>query len=80
MLEGEKWNPYFRNFVFPYVFYRPEKYGKWLKNAGFSAREAKLYSNDMALKGKEELSGWFTSAWHPFYTEGALGFEGGIHR
>jgi len=66
MLDGEKWSPYFRNFVFPYGFYGPEEYGKWLKSAGFSAGRAELYSKDMALKGKEGLSGWFASTWHPF--------------
>lgn len=66
MLEREKWSPYFKNFVFPYGFYGPEEYGKWLKNTGFSARRTELYSKDMALKGKEGLSGWFASTWHPF--------------
>ncbi|AAM05207.1 TPA: methyltransferase domain-containing protein [Methanosarcina acetivorans] len=66
MLEDEKWSPYFGNFVFPYGFYGPEEYGKWLKNAGFSVRRAELYSKDMTLKGKEGLSGWFASTWHPF--------------
>lgn len=66
MLEDEKWSPYFENFVFPYGFYGPEEYGKWLKNAGFSVRGVELYSKDMALKGKEGLSAWFASTWHPF--------------
>lgn len=66
MLENEKWSSYFRDFVFPYGFYGPEEYGKWLKEAGFSIKRLELISKDMALQGDSALFAWIASTWHPY--------------
>lgn len=66
MLEDEKWSSYFRNFVFPYGFYGPEEYGKWLKDAGFSVKRLEMHSKDMALEGEKGLSAWIASTWLPY--------------
>lgn len=67
MLENEKWSPYFRDFVFPFGFYGPEKYGEWLKDAGFSVKRLELSPKDMALEGKRGLSAWMiASIMHPY--------------
>lgn len=55
MLEDKKWSCYFRDFVFPYGFYGPEEYRKWLKNTGFIVKRPEMNSKDMALVGKESL-------------------------
>lgn len=67
MIENEKWNPYFKGFLFPFGFYGPEEYGKWLKNAGFSVRRLELIPKDLALEGKKGLSDWLiASILHPY--------------
>jgi trans-aconitate methyltransferase len=66
MLEEEKWGSYFRNFVFPYGFYEPEEYEKWLKDAGFSVKSLELISKVMILEGERGLFNWFSSTWHPY--------------
>lgn len=66
MLEDEKWSSYFRDFVFPYGFYGPEEYGKWLKDAGFSIQRLELISKDMALEGEKGLFASIASTWHPY--------------
>lgn len=66
MLEDEKWSYYFRNFVFPYGFYGPEEYSKWLKDAGFSVKRLELSSKDMVLKGEKGLYAWIASTWLPY--------------
>jgi len=66
MLENKKWSSYFRDFAFPYGFYGPEEYGKWLKNAGFLVKRLEMYSKDMALEGEKGLFAWIASTWHPY--------------
>jgi trans-aconitate methyltransferase len=66
MLEEEKWGSYFRNFVFPYGFYEPEEYEKWLKNADFSVKYLELSSKVMILEGEKEFFDWISSTWHPY--------------
>jgi trans-aconitate 2-methyltransferase len=66
MLENERWNTYFRDFVFPYGFYGPEEYSNWLKNAGFSVKRLEMISKDMALDGKKGIYDWIDSTWHPY--------------
>ncbi|HWQ48487.1 MAG TPA: methyltransferase domain-containing protein [Methanosarcina sp.] len=66
MLENEKWRSYFKDFVFPYGFYGPEEYGKWLKDTGFSIKRLELIPKDMVLQGKSGLFTWIASTWHPY--------------
>lgn len=66
MIDNKKWSSYFRDFAFPYGFYGPEEYGKWLNNVGFSVKRLELISKDMALEGKKGLIGWIASTWHPY--------------
>lgn len=66
MIEDEKWSSYFKDFIFPYGFYRPEEYREWLRNAGFSVQSTELIPKNMVLEGKEGLSAWISSTWHPF--------------
>jgi trans-aconitate methyltransferase len=66
MLNNDKWNPYFKDFVSPYGLYGPEEYGKWLKNAGFSINRLETNLKDMALEGDKGLFAWIESTWHPY--------------
>lgn len=66
MLESEKWSSYFRNFVFPFGFYGPEEYDKWLKEANFSVKRLEIISKDLALEGEKGLFAWIASTWHPY--------------
>jgi trans-aconitate 2-methyltransferase len=66
IIEDKKWNSYFKDFVFPYGFYGPEEYGKWLKAAGFSVKRLELISKNMALEGETGLFAWIASTWLPY--------------
>lgn len=67
MIENDKWNPYFRDFRFPFGFYGPEEYGKWLKNAGFLVKRLETIPKDLTLEGKKGLSDWLiASILHPY--------------
>ncbi|MGB9929354.1 MAG: class I SAM-dependent methyltransferase [Methanosarcina sp.] len=66
MLEDKKWSPYFEGFTFPFSFYGPEIYRKWLENTGFSIVRLEVYPKDMAFENKEGLFGWIASVWHPY--------------
>jgi trans-aconitate 2-methyltransferase len=66
MLEDEKWISYFKNFIFPFRFYGPAEYLKWLKSTGFSVKRLELNPKDMFLEGKRELFAWSFSILHPY--------------
>ncbi len=63
-----KWQSYFIDFSFPYGFYGPEEYEKWLENVGFIRRRLELIPKDMKQRGKKGLAGWIRTTWLP-YTE-----------
>ncbi len=66
MISEEDCKPYFRNFTFPYGFYEPEEYTKWLTDAGFKPQRVDLLSKDMKLEGIGGLIGWIRTTWLPF--------------
>ncbi|MDM8552554.1 methyltransferase domain-containing protein [Desulfobacterales bacterium HSG2] len=68
LLEKEEWKPYFYGFRFPYGFYGPEEYEKWLPRVGLNAERIELIPKDMMHKGKKELAAWLRTTWLP-YTE-----------
>lgn len=66
MLEDEKWSSYFKDFTFPFGFYGPEQYIRWLKDAGFTVKRLELNPKDMVLEVKKEFVEWNTSILHPY--------------
>jgi trans-aconitate 2-methyltransferase len=66
LISEDDCKPYFKNFSFPYGFYEPEEYTKWLCAAGFKPERVELFPRDMVLQGKEGLAGWIRSVWLPF--------------
>jgi len=61
-----EWSPYFKDFIFPYSFFGTEEYSLWLPEAGFKPRRIELIARDMTQPGREGLTGWFRTTWHPF--------------
>jgi trans-aconitate methyltransferase len=66
MISEESCKPYFKNFTFPYGFYGPEEYNKWLQETGFKPERIELVSKNAKFKGKEGLAGWIRATWLPF--------------
>lgn len=61
----KKWACYFKNFVFPWVFYG-EEYGLWLKQVGLKPKRIELLPKEMIHKGIDALSGWIRTTWFPY--------------
>ncbi|MBW2490506.1 MAG: methyltransferase domain-containing protein [Deltaproteobacteria bacterium] len=62
----QKWAIYFSDFMFPYGFYGPKTYSRWLADAGLKAVRVELIEKDMPHPGKEGLAGWIRSTWLPY--------------
>lgn len=68
LLQFEPWKQYFKNFRFPYAFYTPEDYRKWIAQAGLQLIRSELLEKDMQHGGAEVMAGWIRTTWLP-YTE-----------
>jgi trans-aconitate methyltransferase len=66
MISEKDCKPYFRHFTFPYGFYGPEEYTKWLKDAGFKPERVELIPKEMKFEGIGGLIGWIRTTWLPF--------------
>ena len=62
----QKWAVYFSDFTFPYGFYGPKTYSRWLADAGLKAMRVELIEKDMRHQGKHGLAGWMKTTWLPF--------------
>jgi trans-aconitate 2-methyltransferase len=62
----DEWKGWFRDFVFPYGFYTPEKYAQLLNEVGLHERRAELLPKDMQHQGREQLAGWIRTTWLPY--------------
>ena len=63
---GDGWRKYFAGFVFPYHFYGPDEYSRWLPEAGLSPLRVELVPKNMPQPGAEGLAGWIRTTWLPF--------------
>lgn len=61
-----KWKAYFEGFEFPYGFYEPNEYQKWLIDAGLSPIRVELIPKDMVQSSKGGLQGWIRTTWLPY--------------
>ncbi len=66
MMASPRWVPCFRNFTFRYGFHSPDDYRRWLNEAGLRPVRVELIPKTMHHAGREGLTGWFRSTWHPF--------------
>jgi trans-aconitate methyltransferase len=63
---SERWGEYFREFKFPYHFYRPEEYRIWLEKAGLNTLRVELVPKDMVHRGQAGLEGIIRNTWLPY--------------
>jgi trans-aconitate 2-methyltransferase len=57
---------YFQGFGFPYYFYGPNDYDKWLRQAGLELIRVELVPKDMVHQGQLGLEGFIRSTWLPY--------------
>jgi len=62
----ECWRKYFEGFAFPYHFYGPDEYSRWLPEAGWSSLRVELVPREMSHPGREGLAAWIRTTWLPF--------------
>jgi trans-aconitate 2-methyltransferase len=62
----EPFSDYFQDFSFPYYFYEPNDYDKWLRRAGLSPMRVELVPKDMVHQGQLGLEGFIRSTWLPY--------------
>jgi trans-aconitate methyltransferase len=62
----EPFSDYFQGFGFPYYFYEPNDYDKWLRRAGLSPMRVELVPKDMVHQGQLGLEGFIRSTWLPY--------------
>ena len=62
----EHWRKYFQRFAFPYHFYGPEEYSRWLPEARLSPLRVELVPKNMTHPGAEGLAAWIRTTWLPF--------------
>ena len=67
LMRTEHWRKYFTGFTFPYGFYGPDQYLKWLSEVGLEPNRVELIPKDMA-HDRSGLEGWVRTTWMP-YTE-----------
>jgi len=68
LIRSERWEEYFQGFCFPYHFYGPEEYKRWLSQAGLKAGRVELVPKEMVHVGQAGLEGIIRNTWLP-YTE-----------
>ncbi|OGO01099.1 MAG: SAM-dependent methyltransferase [Chloroflexi bacterium RBG_13_53_26] len=66
IMKEDKWLGFFRDFAFPYGFYGPEEYCRWLEDLGFRIVRVELVPKDMVHEGKKELAAWIRTTWLPY--------------
>ncbi|AEH43993.1 Trans-aconitate 2-methyltransferase [Thermodesulfatator indicus DSM 15286] len=66
IIRQPKWSKFFKNFSFPYGFYSPKEYSKWLKIAGFKPKRIELLTKDMIHQDEKTFASWLLSTWLPY--------------
>jgi trans-aconitate 2-methyltransferase len=66
IVKEAKWSRFFEGFTFPYGFYGPEEYRRWLRMLDFKAARVELVCKDMVHAGAEELAAWIRTTWLPY--------------
>jgi trans-aconitate 2-methyltransferase len=66
LIQEPRWAPFFADFPFPYAFYSPADYERWLPEAGLAASRLRLVEKDMTHQGQDGLAGWIRTTWLPY--------------
>jgi trans-aconitate methyltransferase len=61
-----RWRSCFDGFTFPYSFYGPAEYERWLPEAGLASSRIELIPKDMVHDGPDGLAGWVRTTWLPY--------------
>lgn len=64
--ETPEWQPYFKEFEFPYGFLDIGDYEPLLLDAGFQIHRLELIPKDMVYDQKDGLEGWIRTTWLPY--------------
>ncbi len=62
-MQRPRWSGYFQDFQFPYFFYSPSEYERWMPAAGLAPLRLELVQKDMQLNGGEGLAAWARTTW-----------------
>ncbi|MBN2104527.1 methyltransferase domain-containing protein [bacterium] len=62
----DAWSGYFHEFRFPYYFYTPGDYEKWLPECGYQTLRIELIHKDMIHESIAGLKGWLMTTWFPY--------------
>ncbi|NQT26705.1 methyltransferase domain-containing protein [candidate division KSB1 bacterium] len=68
LTKSDKWSTYYKGFEYPYSFYHPSDYERWLPEAGFEMKRAELIPKDMVHANPDALKGWLRTTWF-LYTD-----------
>jgi trans-aconitate methyltransferase len=66
VIREERFASYFKDFEFPYFFYTPEDYERWIPAAGLHTVSVRLIPRDMVHSGRDALEGFLRSTWLPY--------------
>lgn len=66
LIQKPHWQTYFTGFAFPYYFYAPADYERWLPESGLRAVRLELVAKEMIHQGGAGLAGWIRSTWLPY--------------
>ncbi len=66
IIKKNEWRSYFTDFAFPYGFYGPEEYTRWLQEANLVPARVELLPKDMSYKDTDGLAGWVRTTWLPY--------------
>ncbi len=66
LMKNEKWNSYYKDFKFPYSFYKPDAYQNWLKKANLEPLRVELIPKVMTQNGLNGLKSWIRTTWLPY--------------
>jgi trans-aconitate 2-methyltransferase len=69
MITHPRWLPYFNGLKSPYNFYSVEEYNSFMSKTKFRDVKVELVEKDMQHKGREGVTGWIRSTWHPYTQE-----------
>lgn len=66
VINQPSWQPYFKDFSFPYYFYGKEEYKNWLDESALKIERIELIEKDMQHESCDALLGWIRTAWMPY--------------
>jgi trans-aconitate methyltransferase len=63
LIAMNRWAPFFTGFHFPYGFFSPAEYRKWLDQAGLVTLRAELVPKDATFGAIDQFSAWIRTTW-----------------